>query len=80
MYSYVSYKLTVEHNDVNTNNPNSYESVMKELEEVNDLLESNVDMIADAEYDDVQPTFRFEYAHESITERHSAYKRRISHA
>ncbi len=62
------------------NKPDSYESVMKELEEVNDLLENNVDLIADVEYPDEQEIkFRFEYAHESITERHSAYKRRISH-
>lgn len=61
------------------NKPDSYESVMKELEEVNDLLESNVDMIADVEYPD-EVKFRFEYAHEQLTERNTAYKRRISHA
>lgn len=61
------------------NKPDSYESVMKELEEVNDLLENSVDMIADVEYPD-EIKFRFEYAFESVTERHSAYKRRISNA
>lgn len=57
------------------NNPNSYEDVMKELEEINELLELGVDSDNEDLYNG---DFRFEYAHESLTERHSAYKRRIS--
>lgn len=59
------------------NNPNSYEDVMKELEEINELLELGVDSDNEDLYNG---DFRFEYAHESLTERHSAYKRRISNA
>lgn len=58
------------------NNPNSYEDVMKELEEVNEMLELEVDSDDEGLYNG---DFRFEYAHESLTERHSAYKRRTSH-
>lgn len=57
------------------NKPNSYEDVMKELEEINELLESGVDSDGSHLYNG---DFRFEYAHESLTEKHSAYKRRIS--
>lgn len=62
--------------------PNSYENVMKELEEVNDLLEVPCDVFSEAEeslHGD-KCDFRTEYAFESLTERHTAYKRRISHA
>lgn len=63
------------------NKPNSYEDVMKELEEVNDLLEFNADVdLLSVDEDEQGRTFRFEYAHESITERNSAYKRRTSNA
>lgn len=57
------------------NKPNSYEDVMKELEEINELLEIGVDSDDPHLYNG---DFRFEYAHESLTEKHSAYKRRIS--
>ncbi len=58
--------------------PNSYEKVMKELEEVNELLEC--EEIVDFEIVKGDTCdFKWEYAHESITERHSAYKRRVSH-
>lgn len=53
------------------NKPDSYENVMKEMEEVNDELES-------CENDEDTKDFKFEYAFESITERHTAYQRRIS--
>lgn len=56
--------------------PNSYEDVMKEVQEINDLLENSLDTDDDSEYN---ADFKFEYAHESITERHTAYKRRYSH-
>ena len=49
---------------------------MRELEEVSESLENNVDNEFDEAYNS---DFKFEYAHESLTERHSAYKRRISH-
>lgn len=58
------------------NNPNSYEDVMKELEEINELIELGVDSDNEDLYNG---DFRFEYAHESLTEKHSAYKRRVSH-
>lgn len=58
------------------NTPNSYESVMKEVQEVNELLEKDVDTDGETLYNS---DFKFEYAYESITERHSAYKRRTSH-
>lgn len=51
------------------NRPDSYENVMKEMEEVNDELEYDVE--------DNKP-FKWEFAFESITERHTAYQRRIS--
>lgn len=57
--------------------PDSYEKVMKALEEVNDLLELGFDLSV-LPYDDSKD-FKFEYAHESLTERHSVYKRRKSH-
>lgn len=55
--------------------PNSYEDVMKELQEVNELLEIAVDSDSDSLYN---ADFKFEYAHESLTERNTAYKRRLS--
>ena len=54
--------------------PNSYENVMRELEEINDLLE-NGDMLVEV-VDPDDGDFKFEYAHESLTERHTSYKRR----
>lgn len=58
------------------NKPDSYEDVMKALEEVNDLMEFDDNP---SEYNDSKD-FKFEYAFESVTERHTAYKRRVSHA
>lgn len=52
--------------------PNSYEDVMKELEEINELLELEVDSDSRSLYNG---DFRFEYAYESLTEKHSLYKR-----
>lgn len=54
------------------NKPDSYEDVMKELEELN---EKEVDSDMEDLYNG---DFRFEYAYESLTEKRSAYKRRIS--
>lgn len=64
------------------NKPNSYENVMKELEEVNDLLETPDDPDSEAEesFHGDKRDFRTEYAFESLTERHTAFKRRYSHA
>lgn len=59
------------------NKPDSYEDVMKLLERVNDALEMDIDLSV-LPYDDSKD-FKFEYAFESVTERHSAYKRRGSH-
>lgn len=59
------------------NKPDSYEDVMKLLERVNDALEMDIDLSV-LPYDDSKD-FKFEYAFESVTERHSAYKRRTSH-
>ena len=59
------------------NKPDSYEDVMKLLERVNDALEMDIDL-SFLPYDDSKD-FKFEYAFESVTERHSAYKRRSSH-
>jgi hypothetical protein len=50
------------------NNPDSYENVMKEMEEVNDELESE-DLSESKD-------FKFEYAFESLTNKNSSYKRR----
>lgn len=58
------------------NKPESYEDVMKLLEQVNDALEMDIDLSV-LPYDDSKD-FKFEYAFESVTERHSAYKRRSS--
>lgn len=54
-------------------NPNSYENVMRELEELNDRLEAGDDLSDD---DEPGKDFKYEYAHESLTEKHSAFKRR----
>lgn len=54
--------------------PNSYENVMRELEELNDLLESG-----DLDVDVCDPDdgdFKFEYAHEALTQRNTSYRRR----
>lgn len=59
------------------NKPDSYEEVMKVLEEINDLLELGIDYSV-LPYDDSQD-FKTEYAFESVTERSSAYKRRSHH-
>lgn len=59
------------------NKPDSYENVMRALEEVNDLLELGFDLSV-LPYDDSKD-FKFEYAHESITEKSSSYKRRSHH-
>lgn len=56
------------------NKPDSYENVMRALEEVNDLLEMGIDLSV-LPYDD-SLEFKMEYAHESLTEKSSAYKRR----
>lgn len=55
--------------------PNSYEDVVKELQEFNEMLETSLDSDVDSLYN---ADFKFEYAFESITERHTAYKRRLS--
>lgn len=59
-------------------NPNSYETVMKMLEELNDEMEMNCVDITN-HLDDNYRDFKFEYAFESVTERSSSYKRRVSH-
>lgn len=59
------------------NKPDSYENVMKLLEQVNDLLEAGVDLSV-LPYDESNE-FKMEYAHESVTEKSSAYKRRSHH-
>lgn len=52
--------------------PDSYEEVIKELEEISELeLDSDVEDLYNGD-------FRFEYAYESLTEKRSAYKKRIS--
>lgn len=52
--------------------PDSYEEVIRELEEI-------IELELDSDDDDLyNGDFRFEYAHESLTEKHSAYKKRIS--
>lgn len=54
------------------NKPDSYEEVIRELEEI-------IELELDSDNDDLyNGDFRFEYAHESLTEKHSAYKKRIS--
>lgn len=59
------------------NKPESYENVMRALEELNDLLE--LGLVSFEELPEGNE-FKFEYAHESLTERHSAYRMRVSHA
>lgn len=54
-----------------------YDSVMRKLDEINDLIE--VAKLEELEYDS-KHQFKFEYAHESITEYNSMYKRRNAHA
>lgn len=55
-------------------NPNSYENVMKELEL---LADEDYDVIDVSNHlDDNARDFKFEYAFESLTQRHTAYKRR----
>lgn len=61
-------------------NPNSYERVMKELEELSDELECENVLDITNHLDDNAKDFKFEYAFESLTEKSSSYKRRESHA
>lgn len=58
--------------------PNSYEEVNRELEECNELIELDSNDETIPVEDDESPEFHFEYAFESLTEGHSAYKRRNS--
>lgn len=55
-------------------NPNSYENVMRILEQLADDDYFPVDVYS--HLDDNVGDFKMEYAFESITEKHSAYKRR----
>lgn len=57
------------------NTPSSYEEVVKELEEVNEILDldRSTEMVDNIE---ISKDFKFEYAFESVTERCTAYKRR----
>lgn len=55
-------------------NPNSYENVMRELEKLADDEFVSVDI--HNHLDDNAKDFKFEYAFESLTQRHTAYKRR----
>lgn len=59
------------------NKPESYEDVMKLLEQMNDMIE-NGEIVLEELPDGND--FKFEYAHESLTERHSVYRVRASHA
>lgn len=59
------------------NKSTSYENVIKELAESFEL-EYNDPIETEDVCDSEGRTFKFEYAHEYLTERHSAYKRRIS--
>lgn len=59
-------------------NKNEYDLVMRELEEVSDLLDRDKSVDSELDIDD-NGDFKWEYAFESITESHSAYKRRITH-
>lgn len=59
-------------------NLNSYEDVMRELELVSEELGCKKELDLSS-VEDYNGDFKFEYAHESLTERHSAYKRRGSH-
>lgn len=56
--------------------PDRYDEVIKHLEDVSESMENDVDKDLEDMYN---IDFKFEYAFESITERHSAYKRRFSH-
>jgi hypothetical protein len=54
--------------------PSSYDEVMREVDEINDMLEN-------AKYEqleEVNPNFKFEHAFESITELNTFYRKRIS--
>lgn len=55
-------------------NPNSYENVMRILEQLADDDYFPVDIYSHLDYN--VKDFKMEYAFESITEKHSAYKRR----
>lgn len=52
-------------------NRKEYEEVMEVL---NDLIHSELDPVEKLAYH--QPDFKMEYAHESLTERNSKFKRR----
>lgn len=60
--------------------PESYENVMRELEEINDEMECENCVDITNHLDDNHRDFKFEYAFESLTEKSSAYKRRTSNA
>lgn len=52
----------------------SYEEVMREVEEINDMLED----AKREELEECNPSFKWEYAHESLTELNTFYRKRIS--
>lgn len=58
--------------------PNSYEEVNRELGECNELIELDSNEETIPEEDDESHEFHFEYAHESLTEGYSPFKRRSS--
>lgn len=58
--------------------PDSYENVMKLLEQVNDLLEAGVDLSV-LPYDE-SLEFKMEYAFEALTEQSTLYKKRKASA
>lgn len=57
------------------NGYSSYEEVMREVDEINDLIENSK-----REELEQNPDFKWEYAFESITESNSFYRKRVSHA
>lgn len=52
----------------------SFEEVMHDLEEINDMLEN----AKREEIEECNPGFKWEYAHESLTELNTFYRKRIS--
>lgn len=55
-------------------NHSSYEEVMREVDEINDMLEN----AKREELEETNPSFKWEYAFESLTELNTFYRKRIS--
>jgi len=56
----------------------SYDEVMREVDEINDMLENAKREEIEEVLEESNPNFKFEYAFESVTELNTFYRKRVS--